>query len=151
MAALGALAPDIDNARSTLGKRLGVISRQIQKHAGHRTIFHSLVGLALIGALAWAVEQGVALGFRQLGWPLAAERLTANVALVALLIGYLLHLVADSLTVGGVPWLWPSHTRFGFPPRRSWRFRAGDRAEAAIVVSVGVAVVLGLATHYLVV
>src|SRR5579859_7353907 len=33
LAALGALVPDIDNARSTLGKRLGVVSRQIQKHA----------------------------------------------------------------------------------------------------------------------
>jgi membrane-bound metal-dependent hydrolase YbcI (DUF457 family) len=59
-AALGALAPDIDNARSTLGQRLGVISQQIQKHAGHRTIFHSIAGLALVAALGWAVQQGVA-------------------------------------------------------------------------------------------
>jgi inner membrane protein len=144
VAALGALVPDIDNARSTLGKHLGIVSKEIQKHAGHRRLFHSLVGLALTGVLVWAAQEGVAFGLRQAGWPLTAERLAANVALVALLVGYLLHLVADSLTIGGVPWLWPSHIRFGFPPWRSWRFRSGSWIEPVVVVAVGVAVIAGL-------
>ena len=42
---LGALLPDIDNARSTLGHKLGIISKEIQRIAGHRTFFHSLLGL----------------------------------------------------------------------------------------------------------
>jgi inner membrane protein len=148
-AALGALVPDIDNARSTLGRRMGIVSREIQKHAGHRTIFHSLVGLLLTAAVMWAVQQGVALALLRLGWPHTAEALFANVALFGLLVGYLLHLIADSLTLGGVPWLWPSHERFGFPPKRSWRFRSGSRAEPVVVVAVSVAVVLGLFTHHL--
>jgi inner membrane protein len=149
MAAVGALVPDIDNARSTLGKRLGRVSRAIQKHAGHREIFHSLVGLALTGLVVWAAQQGVALALTRLGWPHTAERLFANVALIALLVGYLLHLVADSLTLGGVPWLWPLHERFGFPPERAWRFRSGSLAEPVVVVAVAVAVILGLYAHRL--
>jgi inner membrane protein len=149
VAALGALVPDIDNARSTLGKRLGIVSREIQKHAGHRRIFHSLVGLALTGAVVWLAQQGVALALARLGWPRTAEGLAANVALAALLVGYLLHLVADSLTLGGVPWLWPSHARYGFPPRRSWRFRSGSWVEPVVVVAVAVLVILGLYTRVL--
>lgn len=149
VAALGALVPDIDNARSTLGRRLGIISREIQKHAGHRRLFHSLVGLLLAGVIVWGVQQGVAYALLRLGWSRTAEKLFANVGLIALLVGYLLHLIADSLTLGGVPWLWPSHTRFGFPPRRSWRFRSGSWAEPVVVVAVSVAVIVGIYTHVL--
>src|SRR5258708_16525291 len=45
MVGFGALLPDIDNARSTLGHKLGWISKEIQHLAGHRTLFHSLLGL----------------------------------------------------------------------------------------------------------
>lgn len=151
VAGVGALVPDIDNARSTLGRRLGIVSREIQKHAGHRTIFHSLVGMAMAGAVVFAAEWGVAYLFGAQGWSLTAEALVAQVALIALLVGYGLHLVADSLTLGGVPWLWPLHERFGFPPKRSWRFRSGSWVEPVVVVAVAVAVVLGLWTHALVV
>ena len=149
MAGLGALVPDIDNARSTIGKRLGVVSRQIQKHAGHREFFHSLLGTALVGALVWGAQQGVAYALFRLGWPATAESLVANIALAGLLVGYLLHLVADSLTLGGVPWLWPSHTRFGFPPVRAWRFRSGSTVEPIVVVTVAVAVIVLVYTHVL--
>ena len=37
----GALLPDMDNAQSTIGHRLGWISKEIQHIAGHRTLFHS--------------------------------------------------------------------------------------------------------------
>src|SRR5215470_16256566 len=56
----GALLPDIDNARSTLGRRLGPVSKQIQHLAGHRTIFHSLLGLAIGSLLAIGLGQLVA-------------------------------------------------------------------------------------------
>jgi inner membrane protein len=149
LAGLGALVPDIDNARSTLGKRLGVVSREIQKHAGHREFFHSLLGLAVVGALVWAAQQGVAYLLARAGWPVVAESLAANIALAGLLTGYLLHLVADSLTRGGVPWLWPSRTRFGLPPKRSWRFKSGSIAEPIVVVTVAVAVIVAVFTHVL--
>lgn len=156
-AALGALAPDIDNARSTIGKRAGIVSKGIQHFAGHRTIFHSLFGLAMVGVFVWAVQYGLGLLlYYQLGLHRAGAALGAGlgpglnltsgggVALVALLVGYFLHLVADSLTLGGVPWLWPSHQRFGFPPERNWRFKSGSRAEPVVVVTVSVLVIVGV-------
>jgi inner membrane protein len=152
VAGLGALVPDIDNARSTLGRRLGVVSRVIQKHAGHREIFHSLVGLLLTGVFVWGLAQGIAYGLFRLGWSLNPNSPAAHfglIALIALLIGYLLHLVADSLTLGGVPWLWPSHTRYGLPPKRSWRFRSGSFAEPVVVVAVAVAVIVAIFRHVL--
>lgn len=159
-AALGALSPDIDNARSTVGKRAGIISKEIQHLAGHRTLFHSLLGMALVGAFIYAAQYGLGLLFAHyglyqtaasLGIELRGARITATAGLAfkAFLVGYFLHLVADSLTLGGVPWLWPNHTRFGFPPKRSWRFRTGSRAEVVVVALVCVLVVAGVATSTL--
>ncbi|MGO8947335.1 MAG: metal-dependent hydrolase [Ktedonobacterales bacterium] len=155
-AALGALAPDIDNARSTIGMRAGFVSKGIQRVAGHRTFFHSLFGLAVVGALIWAAQYSIGLFlYDQLGLA-AGEQLASGVgpdanfhsgvgiAFAGFLIGYFLHLVADSLTLGGVPWLWPNRTRFGFPPERSWRFKTGSAEEPVVVVAVAVLVILGL-------
>ena len=52
-AALGAISPDIDNARSTIGKRAGFVSKGIQHLAGHRTLFHSILGMGLVGMFIW--------------------------------------------------------------------------------------------------
>ena len=64
-----------------------------------------------------------------------------GVAFVGFLVGYFLHLVADSLTIGGVPWLWPSHARFGFPPNHKWRFKSGTWVEKVVVVVVSLVVI----------
>lgn len=160
-AALGALSPDIDNARSTIGKRAGFVSKGIQHLAGHRKLFHSLLGLAMVGVIVWGVQYALGLGLYHLGLHTTGEYLAhgiqpggnlqtgPGVALVALLVGYLLHLVADSLTVGGVPWLFPNPVRLGFPPNRNWRFRTGSVMEPVVVVAVGVLVVVGVVFHYL--
>lgn len=163
-AGLGALVPDIDNARSTIGRRAGFVSKGIQAIAGHRTIFHSFFGMGMVAAFIWFAQYalGLALYYR-FGLHRAGEALGAltgpgvdltsgrGVSFVALMVGYFLHLVADSLTLGGVPWLWPNHTRFGFPPQRNWRFRTGTWREPATVIAVCVVVLAGLATGYLVV
>jgi inner membrane protein len=155
-AAFGALVPDIDNARSTLGRRLGWISRGIQHFAGHRTLFHSLLGLALTGIVIWAAQFG--LGFLLLHYGLVDAAHTLNVGLppdqwvasgaglgfIGLLVGYFLHLVADSLTEGGVPWLFPSRVRYGFPPDRHWRFKTGTPMEVVTVVALSVIVIVAV-------
>jgi inner membrane protein len=160
-AALGALAPDIDNARSTIGQRAGFVSKGIQHLAGHRKLFHSIMGLALVGMFVWALQYVVGLELYRLGLHLTGTYLGAGVqpglnlvsgkgvAFVALLTGYFLHLVADSLTIGGVPWLYPSDVRFGFPPNRKWRFRSGSWMEPVVVGAVCVLVAAGVVTHYL--
>jgi inner membrane protein len=160
-AALGALAPDIDNARSTVGKRAGFISKGIQHLSGHRTLFHSLLGLALVGMFIWLMQYGLGLVLYQIGFTETGTHLAGGlrnsldlasgpgVAFVAFLVGYFLHLVADSLTLGGVPWLWPNHTRFGFPPDRNWRFKTGSAAEPVVVVATAVLVIVAVFTHHL--
>ena len=162
-AALGALAPDIDNARSTIGQRAGFVSKGIQRLAGHRTFFHSLFGLVVVGLFIWAAQYALGLFlFNTLGLD-AGEALASGVgpganfhagvgiAFAAFLIGYFLHLVADSLTLGGVPWLWPNRTRFGFPPERNWRFKSGAPQERVVVVAVAVLVIVGVFTSRLIV
>ncbi len=70
--AFGALLPDIDNARSIMGHRFGIVSKEIQRIAGHRTIFHSLLGLALGSLLAIGLEQVVVSLLSQRGFDLPA-------------------------------------------------------------------------------
>ena len=156
-AALGALTPDIDNARSTLGQRLGPVSKGIQHIAGHRRFFHSIIGLVVVAAVIWGAQRGIGLLLEQTGADSATRHLGdaltgvvpgfnvaqgLGVAFVGFLVGYFLHLVADSLTTGGVPWLWPSHTRFGFPPNYKWRFKSGTWVEKVIVVVMSLAVIV---------
>jgi inner membrane protein len=145
MVALGALLPDIDNARSTIGQRFGWISKEIQHIAGHRTIFHSLLGLLLGSLLALGMEQLVIVLLAQRGFIFPAQFVEkSHLVFVAILIGCILHIAADGLTEGGVPLLWPNHKRFGFPPNPHWRFRTGDWPEYVIVYSCMLLVFLGI-------
>jgi membrane-bound metal-dependent hydrolase YbcI (DUF457 family) len=145
MVAFGALLPDIDNAQSTVGRRFGWISKEIQHIAGHRTIFHSLLGLLLGSLLALGMEQLVILFLAQKGFIFPAQFVEkTHLVFVAVLIGCILHITADGLTEGGVPLLWPYHKRFGFPPNPHWRFRTGDWPEYVIVYSCMLLVFLGI-------
>jgi inner membrane protein len=157
LAALGALAPDIDNASSTIGKRLGPISRGAQHLTGHRTFFHSLLAMAVIGGVIWALQYGLGLALYNLGLKTTGEALASGIhpgqlfiapgvgiAFAGFMVGYFLHLVADSLTREGVPWLWPYHAYFGFPPDRNMRFRTGSTWEPIIVVAVAVVILIAV-------
>ena len=145
MVALGALLPDIDNARSTIGQRFGWISKEIQHIAGHRTIFHSLLGLLLGSLLALGMEQLIIVLLAQRGFIFPAQFIEkSHLVFAAVLIGCILHIAADGLTEGGVPLLWPNHKRFGFPPNPHWRFRTGDWPEYVIVYSCMLLVFLGI-------
>jgi inner membrane protein len=145
MVAFGALLPDIDNARSTYGRKLGWISRQIQHVAGHRTIFHSLLGLVFGSALAVGLQQLVIYLLTRRGLTPPAQYIgESQLVLIAVLLGCILHIAADGLTEGGVPLFWPSHKRYGFPPNPRWRFRTGDWPEPVIVFTFMLLVGLGI-------
>ena len=145
MVAFGALLPDIDNAHSTYGRKLGWVSKEIQHVAGHRTIFHSLLGLALGSALAIGLQQLVIYLLSQRGFVLSAQFIgDSNLVLIAVLFGCILHIIADGLTEGGVPLFWPSHKRYGFPPNPRWRFRTGDWPEPVIVFTCMLLVGIGI-------
>lgn len=141
----GALLPDIDNARSTLGHKLGPISKEIQHLAGHRTLFHSFLGLILGSLLAVGLQQAVIylLGLRGFAFP-AAFVGTSHLVFFGVLFGCIMHIAADALTLGGVPLMWPSHKRYGFPPNPHWRFRTGTWPEFVIVWSFMILVGIGI-------
>ena len=145
MVAIGAILPDIDNAQSTIGRRFGWISKEIQRIAGHRTIFHSLLGLLLGSLLAIGLEQLVVFLLAQRGFIFPSRFVAkSHLVFVALLFGCILHIVADGLTESGVPLLWPYRKRFGFPPNPQWRFRTGDWQEYVIVYSSMLLVCIGV-------
>jgi inner membrane protein len=132
----GALLPDIDNARSTLGHKLGRISKEIQHLAGHRTLFHSILGLVIGSLLAVGLEQVVIYFLSVRGFTPPAQFVGAShLVFFGVLFGCIMHIAADALTLGGVPLLWPSRKRYGFPPDARWRFRTGTWPEFVIVWS----------------
>lgn len=141
----GALLPDIDNARSTMGHKFGIVSKEIQKIAGHRTIFHSLLGLVIGSLLAIGLERVVIYVLGQRGFLLPAQFVGAShLVFFGVLFGCVMHIVADSLTQGGVPLLWPNPKRFGFPPNSHFRFKTGTWPEFVIVWSFMILVAIGI-------
>lgn len=149
MVALGALLPDIDNAHSTLGKKLGWISKEIQHKFGHRTLFHSLLGLILGSAIALGIQQIVTYLLLSRGLTIPARVIgSSHIVFIAVLFGCIMHLLADALTLEGIPLLWPMRKYIGFPPIRSWRFRTGSWPEHVVVwafmILVGVGIYYGV-------
>jgi inner membrane protein len=152
MVGFGALLPDIDNAHSTLGHKLGWISKEIQHLAGHRTLFHSLLGLLIGSLMAIGLEQLAIYLLSQRGYTVPAQYIgTSHLVFLAVLFGCIMHIAADGMTEGGVPLLWPNHKRFGFPPNPHWRFRTGTWPEFVIVWTFIILVGVGIYQSILVV
>lgn len=57
----------------------------------HRTFSHSLLALVIVSGAAHEINPDL---------------------IVPVFLGYLSHLLADSLTIQGIPWLWPSPKRY---------------------------------------
>ncbi len=94
---IAALFPDIDTENSKIGLRIKPVSLLINRIFGHRKLFHApLVYLALTPALYNALPLKLFL---------------------SLIGGALSHLLLDSITWRGIPWLYPFHGKtFGFTP-----------------------------------
>ncbi|HZU67812.1 MAG TPA: metal-dependent hydrolase [Ktedonobacteraceae bacterium] len=145
MVGVGSLLPDIDNAHSTLGHKLGWVSKGIQRVAGHRTLFHSLLGLVLGSLLALGLNSVVSYLLEQRGFIIPAQFINgSHLVFIAVLFGCIMHIAADALTEGGVPLLWPDHKRFGFPPDPRYRFRTGTWPEFVIVWTFMILVGIGI-------
>jgi inner membrane protein len=146
VAVISSWLPDVDNPRSRLGNGLSrmknptlnfltrpvswtlrVASFTLFRTVGHRTLTHSLLGVAL---------------FTTLVSPAAALSPDLFAALVA---GYVSHLVADALNKKGVPLLWPAAGRIRLLPRG---IRSGGLAESLVALVVAVAAGYGLYELY---
>lgn len=125
---IGGITPDIDQPTAPLWRNLpeGKIFGKVfdKSMGGHRFLTHSLLGLALFGFLAHLL-----LGFLH---PIMPH---VNIGLVwwAFMIGIISHLVMDTITKEGVPWLLPVPVKFGFPPVKSLRITTGKAVETLII------------------
>src|SRR3989338_5009778 len=124
---VGALIPDMDQAGNRLwdllpaGNFTGRIFRRI--FYKHRTLTHSILGAVLI--------------FKLFEWVLPKlfnpDFVDPKMVLWSVMIGYISHLVADSLTEEGLPLFFPIDFNVGFPPVRKMRIVTGKWFENLVV------------------
>lgn len=121
---LGGIAPDIDQPTAPFWRNLpigGFFGRVITKLlGGHRFLTHSIVGMFL---MSWLLK--LLLVFIHPIFP------TLDMGYIwwAFMIGMFSHLVMDSLTKEGVPWLLPVPIKFGMPPAKALRITTGEFVE----------------------
>jgi inner membrane protein len=134
LAVAAAWLPDVDNPRSTLGNGLSrtkspplnlltrplswalrVTSFTLVRTVGHRTLTHSLLGVALFALPIWFILGGYTNLF------------------LALVAGYSSHVFADALNTRGVPLLWPMGRPFRLLPGG---IRSGRAVEVAVALAV---------------
>lgn len=124
---IGALAPDLDQPTANLWRRLplgsffGALISPIMGR--HRFISHSILGIFIFGLIASFI----------LTWAKNFVLVDMELVWSAFMVGFLSHLIADSLTYGGVPWLFPIPVNFGFPPFQALRMKTGGFIEKYIV------------------
>lgn len=122
---LGGMIPDIDNVSSKAWKfNLTPWEDDLTRHSleGHRNWSHSIIGIGVFTFL--------------LGWVLSTIKLANLIVFpvqLAFFLGYLSHLITDSLTHDGVPWFYPIDIHLGFPPFKSLRMKTGSWIERLVV------------------
>src|SRR3954470_17079410 len=117
---IGGIAPDIDQPTAPFWRNLpigSIFGRFFGKLlGGHRFLSHSVIGIIIFGVLFEFI-----LNFLQPSIP----KINLNVVWWAFMIGFVSHLIMDTFTTEGVPWLLPLPYKFGIPPVRSLRVPTG--------------------------
>ena len=140
---LGAIAPDIDQPTApfwrnvSFGKIFGPAATRLL--GGHRFLTHSIVGIVLAGWLF-----GLLLQFLQPILP----HVQTDYVWWAFIIGMISHLVMDSFTKEGVPWLLPVPVKFGFPPLKRLRITTGKKTERFILFPLLTLLLIFICTTY---
>jgi inner membrane protein len=125
---IGGVTPDIDQPTAPLWRNLPVgkyFGKAFDKLlGGHRFLTHSILGVALFGLAAH--------------WLLVflhpiMHSVDSNLVWRAFMIGMISHLVMDTLTKEGVPWLLPIPVKLGFPPLKRLRVTTGKAVEHWVV------------------
>jgi len=121
---IGALMPDIDMTKSTLGKLLYPISYPISKIFGHRTITHSFLGLIIFNVLLGVMFDSIVKTQYINSYIIRYTHFHFSV-------GYLTHLFSDMLTYQGVPLFYPIKKSFNIAKINSKK--APDKTITSII------------------
>lgn len=125
---IGGIAPDIDQSTAPFWRNLPpmrIFGRVFGKlMGGHRFLSHSILGMAVFGLLF-----NLLLKFFQPSIP----DINLDIVWWAFMIGFASHLIMDTFTKEGVPWLLPFPISFGFPPVRALRVTTGEFFEKYIL------------------
>jgi inner membrane protein len=121
---IGGITPDIDQPTAPFWRNLPIgtyFGRVFDALlGGHRFLTHSVLGLALFGFAAhWLII---------FIHPLM-PRVDTGFVWWAFMVGMVSHLVMDTLTKEGVPWLLPIPVKFGLPPLKRLRITTGKALE----------------------
>lgn len=125
---IGGIAPDIDQPTAPFWRNLpigGHVGGTLTKLlGGHRFLSHSIVGVVIFG-FGWYYL----LQILQPSFP----HLDMDIIWWAFMIGFGSHLVMDTFTREGVPWLLPIPIKFGIPPVRAYRVETGEFVEKFVI------------------
>ncbi len=124
---IGGLIPDIDQPTNGFWQILpagSIVGRIVQPFLGsHRVLSHSLLGMALICYLLKLLLTSIS----------SIVLVDMTIVWYGFIIGYASHLIADSLTKEGVPWLFPIPVRLGIPPWKALRVTTGGMIEKGLL------------------
>ncbi len=116
---LASFMPDIDHPDSAIGRKIRPISFLVKLLAGHRGVFHSLL-----------IPLTIFLVLFQMGYTIYG---------IAILIGYLSHLLLDSFNHSGVAWFFP------LPARIKGAIKSGGFTDFILfLVFLSLSVILGI-------
>jgi inner membrane protein len=125
---IGGIAPDVDQPTAPFWRNLpvgGIFGRMFDRLlGGHRFLTHSLLGLILFG---WLLH--LLLLFLH---PIM-HSVDGGIVWWAFMIGMVSHLIMDTFTKEGVPWLLPIPIKFGIPPLKKLRITTGKAGETLII------------------
>jgi inner membrane protein len=128
---LGGIAPDIDQPTAPLWRNLPVghfLGKIFGKLiGGHRFLSHSilgLVGFSYLVKLLLAVLHPI------------MPHVDTTLVWYAFIIGMSSHLIMDTFTKEGVPYLIPIPYKFGFPPIKAFRITTGKKVEMLVIFPV---------------
>jgi inner membrane protein len=120
----GGIAPDIDQPTAPLWRNLPVgkyVGKTFDKFlGGHRALSHSILGAVLFGFIVHYILQVLTPSF---------PNLNMHIIWYAFMIGFASHLVMDTFTTEGVPWVFPIPFKIGIPPLSAFRIKTGGLLE----------------------
>jgi membrane-bound metal-dependent hydrolase YbcI (DUF457 family) len=141
--ALGSILPDIDQPTSDfwdvipLGEWIGKVTSK--SLGGHRNLSHSILGYVLfVWLFSWLSSTF-----------LRTDTIDHVILLQSFEIGLLMHLIADAVTVQGIPLFWPLGNNMGFPPRpfHGVRILTGKWFENLIIFPATTLIFIGILVY----